>query len=1405
MIECILVNPRKIIFIIVLSLSTNIFAAELPKTLIAIMPFKNDANASFEWLSVGIADTLISKFTGVPGLRVVERENLDVILGVDRGNSYDNPELQNRQLQLCQAQILLVGSYTVMEDEIRLNARIVASENSKIVGNHLLTVTGKINQILDLQTELAQKFAEKCQLEVPMLQLTRQEGFSYDAYQAYNQAKLLYQNGQYPEAVKLFRQAQQLDQSFYFAEAHTWEGKARLAMAQHHRDAKAKQDTLRHTVDVFEADAAAAAPAFYDLGTAYQATGQYEKAIAAYDQFLRWYDQSSRPFRWEDRKIMPKGVIITEEAPYYYEHGKREREQSNLATASYMDNWRYWICAEQKIYYIRGQELVCRDLDTGKEFWNKTLVDIHPNMGNSYSPVLGNFLVYRNHKIYFSSLSSIVTYDGKTGELLNTISTGFPKDCQGMFYVFDKENVFLISTGGHLFAYSMSDNSPLWKSQVGSSIIGAYKNEYFYSSSSPNSTTLIRINLKTGESTILGPTTAPICQIWPEEKGILMRCSSQPRVADEDRYFNYIESENRVISCSRSAELFFSSFYHRMPLNVETRVLPIMDAKLFEVQFLKAALFYPRSIVESMDKTDYICLDAQYNLPNHRKLGDQLISWSPTCILRNVQISTGKLLWSKVVPDSTSGIDISEHYIVTKAGRNTLRIFSSKSTTTTTQCVSALTQKGICFEKSGQIELGIPIVKEALINAYENVDAQLTMARMLMKMGNMNEALEHYAQVFRFALSGTESKTEASAILKKTVGLNDIITAVKATGMAIVKNNLYYSYQGDQKALMACYDLNINVNEHQWPTQVDTWRNINEKIYYYDSSTGDFCCRDGESSESKMVFNDKEWVLDRTLFCTDYGTPASFEVTENIVVYKIKKTNDRDFFIRARDLSEGKVLWEKNITSSNVHVSILGNELYISESYKISSNIHQYNLTTGRVNWSQALSHIELEDKYSPLEFSGFSVFQQSNSEIMIAHSYRDKYYKLCINPKVPFYTLNSKNGCIISRFYGPEFSHKSRVFENKALLRQGSWSFGHAHSQNAILGCLPAEDHSYHLTLADFHEVHPKVLAQFEPLKDLSKEYNLKHHIAILNSIIDNGVLRKQLIDRHKFQYLKRGVKVKPTDMFTPMGAEPLQNTLRILLEQKSLTLNEEKFATRQLMSLWRNREPFVEIRAYRYPSGCRFFDACLGEGEFSNFAFGHYRGVMMAASLSNDYGYLCSWKRMPQFYPYHVYYSDVNDMIQKDSNLMVRTNNGIFIYNPAQLINYMQNFVVSDQGYFTVGTHTEHLGHMMDEDRNTTARLKSEDRVMFGCDFGIEQLVKSVNLEFKSGEMSAMEGAYIQASTHSETGGYYNIGTIPFGIQTNQNLKLTLNSDKPMRYLRIVSLQKADIEVAEFSVEGK
>ena len=196
---------------------------------------------------------------------------------------------------------------------------------------------------------------------------------------------------------------------------------------------------------------------------------------------------------------------------------------------------------------------------------------------------------------------------------------------------------------------------------------------------------------------------------------------------------------------------------------------------------------------------------------------------------------------------------------------------------------------------------------------------------------------------------------------------------------------------------------------------------------------------------------------------------------------------------------------------------------------------------------------------------------------------------------------------------------------------------------------------------------------------------------------------------------------------------------------------------------------------------------------------------GVMMAASIADDYGYLCSWKRMPQFYPFHDEKSDINDMIQKSSHLLVRTNNGIFIYNPAQLINYMQNFVVSDQGYFTVGTHTEHLGHMMDEDRNTTARLKSEDRVMFGCDFGLEQLVKSVNLEFKSGEMSAMEGAYIQASTHSETGGYYNIGTIPFGIQTNQNLKLTLNSDKPMRYLRIVSLQKADIEVAEFSVEGK
>jgi len=50
--------------------------ASTGSTTIGILPFEVQSAPGYEWLSAGISDTLIAKFTGTKGIRVVERERL---------------------------------------------------------------------------------------------------------------------------------------------------------------------------------------------------------------------------------------------------------------------------------------------------------------------------------------------------------------------------------------------------------------------------------------------------------------------------------------------------------------------------------------------------------------------------------------------------------------------------------------------------------------------------------------------------------------------------------------------------------------------------------------------------------------------------------------------------------------------------------------------------------------------------------------------------------------------------------------------------------------------------------------------------------------------------------------------------------------------------------------------------------------------------------------------------------------------------------------------------------------------------------------------------------------------------------------------------------------------------------
>ncbi|MBF0197032.1 MAG: hypothetical protein HQL32_04950 [Planctomycetes bacterium] len=270
-------------------------------------------------------------------------------------------------------------------------------------------------------------------------------------------------------------------------------------------------------------------------------------------------------------------------------------------------------------------------------------------------------------------------------------------------------------------------------------------------------------------------------------------------------------------------------------------------------------------------------------------------------------------------------------------------------------------------------------------------------------------------------------------------------------------------------------------------------------------------------------------------------------------------------------------------------------------------------------------------------------------------------------------------------------------------------------------------------------------------------------------------------------------------------MGHEPLQNTLLIMLKKDKLSEHEEKFVSRQLMSLWKGAEPFVDIRAYRYPCGPRFFGAtpCFNDQFEGDIVLGHYRGVIMAANADDDYSYLCPWKRMPVLNFYQVYDNGIESIKQEGDWVVVRSSIGLFVYRLSRLLDYMKNNVKWKDGFFAVDTQIQGLELMGDGDLSTYASLSSSSRSVFGTDLGLPATLNTLNIFPMKGSEGALKGAYIQGSNYSECGAFRNLSRLPKDLEAGKWNRIPFANDKKMRYYRVVTKNSQPIKIAELRWE--
>lgn len=205
------------------------------KPTVAVLYFNNSAigaaNAELQPLSKGIADMLIGELAANPGLRVVERDQIQKVLEEQKlstDGKVDN-ETAVKVGKLVGAHYMVTGGFvTDRSGRMRFTARVFKTETSEIVfpaaGGPNGVVNGKIDDFMELVVQLAAKINDGAKLPAIPARVgeARKEAAKkvpYEAIALYSKGLAAKDAGNKAEAVSLFRKSLDKFPAFDKAEA----------------------------------------------------------------------------------------------------------------------------------------------------------------------------------------------------------------------------------------------------------------------------------------------------------------------------------------------------------------------------------------------------------------------------------------------------------------------------------------------------------------------------------------------------------------------------------------------------------------------------------------------------------------------------------------------------------------------------------------------------------------------------------------------------------------------------------------------------------------------------------------------------------------------------------------------------------------------------------------------------------------------------------------------------------------------------------------------------------------------------------------------------------------------------------------------------------------------------------
>ncbi len=150
----------KIIIIVFIIIICNQIYSQDKNITLAILDFENNCiqdREKYDPLTSGIPSMLASKLTNITKLKFVERERLNDVLNelnLDQSAEIDPSTAQNLG-KLLGARALILGSFMILDDKMRVDLRIVETETGLTIKAE--EVTGDSDNLFDVISELSEK------------------------------------------------------------------------------------------------------------------------------------------------------------------------------------------------------------------------------------------------------------------------------------------------------------------------------------------------------------------------------------------------------------------------------------------------------------------------------------------------------------------------------------------------------------------------------------------------------------------------------------------------------------------------------------------------------------------------------------------------------------------------------------------------------------------------------------------------------------------------------------------------------------------------------------------------------------------------------------------------------------------------------------------------------------------------------------------------------------------------------------------------------------------------------------------------------------------------------------------------------------------------------------------------